>query len=171
MAKLPPIPVNLLLDTVKGEPPIVIGAFIYIVTFWIERGKKERLQEHLLERLSQLPTTGWRRHEKRLKELVESFYEPFIEHWCRFSRSSDVHAKYARIASGKKREREQNSNQQITKLPEPLKPLFDERREFSYQPVKMDRTHERTTRFITDNPNPKLPAQPDPNFKPKLRDQ
>lgn len=168
MPKTPPIPHDMLERTLSGERYAVIAGFMNIIIIWIDRGVKEPMEEDKLERLSGLPTQIWARHGTRVKTLLESFYGPFIEYWDRFScKTKKLHDRAVRGYKGKILAKLKREND-IALLQKPQQePLKDEKIEFSIQPHRLERTHERTTRFVTDTPRKSTPPAP---FKPGLKD-
>lgn len=170
--KLPPIPIDLLSKTLDGEPYAVIGGFIRIVLWWVEKGDKDRRPEEAkLERLSGLPTSIWQRHGSRISELLIDFYEPFVAHWHRHSRSTDVSAAKARRMN---RTLQQRKQIELVENRESALPLTDESQAFSRQPVKASRAKPPVVFDTIIDSHLKVfkpAAFAKPSMKPTLKDQ
>lgn len=174
MAKVPPLPHDLMQKTLTGEPCSVIGAFTNIILFWIDRGIKEPLPEHKIRGLSLLPSNLWAKYETRLKTMLDEFYGPFIEHWHKVNMTHGrfkERATKAGLANVQAKAKKAKAIAELQKT-QP-QPLLDESQEFSRQPHTIDRIYQRTTRFVDDTPQ--LPPRstkkkPPVDFKPGLKD-
>lgn len=161
MAKPPSIPAILLINALWDECPSVVYGFINVIMRWIDKGNTEKPLEEKLRTMSRLSPVLWHNHKERILELLNEFYGPFLKHW--YTRLA-INGKMSTQLSGM-RDR-LNIKVKKSKMAE-IPALKDEMSEFSIQPHRLERTHERTTRFVTDTPRKSTPPAP---FKPGLKD-
>ncbi len=137
MAKRPPIPFHLI-ENLYEEEDAIIAAFTRVVIRMIGRGIIERPEEAYIKKMACLDSKDWDKYQTRLKTLLESFYEPFIESWKKYHCKSGIWDKKAilmRKANALKRALVKRHVTNVTELT-----IKDAADEFSMQPVKLERT-------------------------------
>lgn len=169
MAKPPGIPFKLI-ENLYDEEDAVIAAFIRVTIRMIGRTVIEKPLEANIKQMACLDSKVWERVNPRLKTLLESFYEPFLEHWKRHQCKSGMYDKKAMLMRKANALRKALVQKHVTNVTESVvkQSLKDEMHELSSLPHKL----ERTTRHDASAPAYiiKQPTKKPPPLKTNMKD-
>lgn len=163
----PPIPSQILVSVTRDEHPFVIAAIVNIMLRWIDRARVEKPLEANLALWSGLSSKEWKEHETRVKTLLESIYEPFMDKWLKHSHKVDRLKKIAKRSANKWTKLNDMLKKHFTEVTETT--LKDSVEAFSHQPHTLNRGFRGNT--LAPAASSQVVATKPASNKPRLKDQ